>query len=129
MLQMVQLDENDKKNIGMITQQNNNEFIIGNKLLKLDKIDSNFNNEINIGHIKTEINNNNKNLPKIKGNNTATNFSKKNINENSNNKNKQGNNLMKENENIDLIDKNDIISDEDEENKPKIMKITKINKE
>ena len=82
MLQMVQLDENDKKNIGMITQQNNNEFIIGNKLLKLDKIDSNFNNEINIGHIKTEINNNNKNLPKIKGNNTATNFSKKNINEN-----------------------------------------------
>jgi hypothetical protein len=36
---------------------------------------------------------------------------------------------MKENENIDLIDKNDIISDEDEENKPKIMKITKINKE
>ena len=129
MLQMVQLDENDKKNIGMITQQNNNEFIIGNKLLKLDKIDSNFNNEINIGHIKTEINNNNKNLPKIKGNNTATNFSKKNINENNNNKNKQGNNLMKENENIDLIDKNDIISDEDEENKPKIMKITKINKE
>ena len=68
-------------------------------------------------------------MPKIKGNNTATNFSKKNINENSNNKNKQGNNLMKENENIDLIDKNDIISDEDEENKPKIMKITKINKE
>ena len=129
MLQMVQLDENDKKNIGMITQQNNNEFIIGNKILKLDKIDSNFNNEINIGHIKTEINNNNKNLPKIKGNNTATNFSKKNINENNNNKNKQGNNLMKENENIDLIDKNDIISDEDEENKPKIMKITKINKE
>ena len=64
MLQMAQLDENDKKNAGMATQQNNHEFNIGSKLLKLDKVESNLNNDINIGPIKTEINNNHKSLPK-----------------------------------------------------------------
>ena len=135
MLQMVQLDENDKKNTGMVTQQNNKEFNLGNKLLKLDKVDSNLNKDIiNLGPIKTEnssSSNNNKTLPKIKGNNTMTNFTRKNNNNNLNEnfgKNKQENNSMKENEADEQIDFGDI-SDEDEEKKPKIMKITKIIKE
>ena len=119
MLQMVQLDENDKKNTGMVTQQNN-EFNIGNKLLKLDKIDSNFNNNndlINIGPFKTDINNsnNNKLLPKIKGNNTGNNF----------NKNKQKN-ILKENNNNEHFEEEEYNEDDKE---PKIVKITKINKE
>ena len=132
---MVQLDANDKKNTGMVTQQNNKEFNLGNKLLKLDKVDSNLNKDIiNLGPIKTEnssSSNNNKTLPKIKGNNTMTNFTRKNNNNNLNEnfgKNKQENNSMKENEADEQIDFGDI-SDEDEEKKPKIMKITKIIKE
>ena len=133
MLQMVQLDENDKKNQGMITQQNNPEFNLGNKLLKLDKVDSNLNNEVNLGPIKTENNNSNtnhKSLPKIKGNNTMTNFSKKNNNHTVENvgRNKQGNNIVKDIETNEQIDMNDFSYDE-EEKKPKIMKITKLNKE
>ena len=127
MLQMVQLDENDKKSAGIITQQNNHDFNLGTKLLKLDKVDSNLNNEVNIGPIKTEINNHNS-LPKIKGNNTMTNFSKKNNTVENTGKSKQGNNLMKEIETNEQIDVNDF-SDEDEDRKPKIIKITKINKE
>ena len=131
MLQMVQLDENDKKNQAMLTQLNNQEFNLGNKLLKLDKVESNLNNDINIGPIKTEINNNHKSLPKIKGNNTMTNFTKKNNNNQSIEnigKNKQGNNNVKDMETNEQIDMNDF-SDDEEEKKPKIMKITKINKE
>ena len=105
MLQMVQLDENDKKNIGMATQLNNNEFNIGSKLLKLDKVDTNLTNDINLGHIKTELNNKEKSLPKIKGNN-----------------------FMKEIETNEQIDMNEFSYDE-EEKKPKIIKITKINKD
>ena len=127
MLQMVQLDENDKKSAGIITQQNNHDFNLGTKLLKLDKVDSNLNNEVNIGPIKTEINNHNS-LPKIKGNNTMTNFSKKNNTVENTGKSKQGNNMMKEIETNEQIDVNDF-SDEDEDRKPKIIKITKINKE
>ena len=127
MLQMVQLDENDKKSAGIITQQNNHDFNLGTKLLKLDKVDSNLNNEVNIGPIKTEINNHNS-LPKIKGNNTMTNFSKKNNTVENTGKSKQGNNMMKEAETNEQIDMNDF-SDEEEERKPKIIKITKINKE
>ena len=127
MLQMVQLDENDKKSAGIITQQNNHDFNLGTKLLKLDKVDSNLNNEVNIGPIKTEINNHNS-LPKIKGNNTMTNFSKKNNTVENAGKSKQGNNMMKEIETNEQIDVNDF-SDEEEDRKPKIIKITKINKE
>ena len=131
MLQMVQLDENDKKNQAMISTLNNQEFNLGNKLLKLDKVESNLNNDIGIGPIKTEVNNNNhKSLPKIKGNNTMTNFTKKNNNQSTENigKNKQGNNNIKEIETNEQIDMNDF-SDDEEEKRPKIMKITKINKE
>ena len=127
MLQMVQLDENDKKSAGITTQQNNHDFNLGTKLLKLDKVDSNLNNEVNIGPIKTEINNHNS-LPKIKGNNTVTNFSKKNNTVENTGKSKQGNNMMKEIETNEQIDVNDF-SDEEEDRKPKIIKITKINKE
>ena len=127
MLQLVQLDENDKKNIGMITQQNNRELNLGNKLLKLDKVDSNLNNEVNIGPIKTE-NINHKSLPKIKGNNTITNFTKKNNTVENVGKIKQGNNFMKEIETNEQIDMNEFSYDE-EEKKPKIIKITKINKD
>ena len=133
MLQMVQLDENDKKNMGMATQLNNNEFNLGSKLLKLDKVDTNLPNDNNYGQIKTELNNKDnkeKSLPKIKGNNTMTNFTKKNNNQSTENigKNKQGNNNMKEIETNEQIDMNDF-SDDEEERRPKIMKITKINKE
>ena len=133
MLQMVQLDENDKKNTGMVTQQNNKEFNLGNKLLKLDKVDSNLNNNVNLGPIKTDNSNSNSHntLPKIKGNNTVSNFNRKNnvnnIGENAR-KNKEENLTMKENENDEQIDMGDI-SDEDDDKKPKIMKITKIIKE
>ena len=129
MLQMVQLDENDKKNIGMASQLNNNEFNIGSKLLKLDKVDTNLPNDINYGQIKTELNNKEKSLPKIKGNNTMTNFTKKNNNTVENvPKGKKGNNFLKE---IDTSEQLDIknFSDDDEEKQPKILKITKINKD
>jgi len=129
MLQMAQLDENDKKNAGMATQQNNHEFNIGSKLLKLDKVESNLNNNANLGQIKTDLNNNNKSLPKIKGNNTMTNFTKKNNNTVENvGKSKKGNNLLKEIETSEQLDMKNY-SDDDEDRQPKIMKITKINKE
>ena len=128
MLQMAQLDENDKKNAGMATQQNNHEFNIGSKLLKLDKVESNLNNNVNLGQIKTDLNNN-KSLPKIKGNNTMTNFTKKNNNTVENvGKSKKGNNLLKEIETSEQLDMKNY-SDDDEDRQPKIMKITKINKE
>ena len=108
MLQMVQLDENDKKNMGMATQLNNNEFNLGSKLLKLDKVDTNLPNDNNYGQIKTELNNKDnkeKSLPKIKGNN-----------------------FMKEIDTSEQLDMKNF-SDDDEEKQPKILKITKINKE
>ena len=130
MLQMSQLDENDKKNIGMITQQNNPEFNIGNKLLKLDKVDSNLNNDLlNIDSIKSENSNTAKSLPKIKGNNTLTNFTKKNNNALENvGTMKKGNNFVKEIDTSEQIYLNDF-TDEEEDKKPKILKITKINKD
>ena len=133
MLQMVQLDENDKKNMGMATQLNNNEFTLGSKLLKLDKVDTNLPNDNNYGQIKTELNNKDnkeKSLPKIKGNNTMTNFTKKNNNNTVENisKTKKGNNFMKEIDTSEQLDMKNF-SDDDEEKQPKILKITKINKE
>ena len=134
MLQMVQLDENDKKNMGMATQLNNNEFNLGSKLLKLDKVDTNLPNDNNYGQIKTELNNKDnkeKSLPKIKGNNTMTNFTKKNNNNNTVeniSKTKKGNNFMKEIDTSEQLDMKNF-SDDDEEKQPKILKITKINKE
>ena len=120
MLQMAQLDENDKKNAGMATQQNNHEFNIGSKLLKLDKVESNLNNNANLGQIKTDLNNNNKSLPKIKGNNTMTNFTKKNNNTVENvGKSKKGNNLLKEIETSEQLDMKNY-SDDDEDRQPKI---------
>ena len=130
MLQMIQVDENDKKNTGMVTQQNNNELNLPNKLMKLDKSDGNVNTEANIGPIKTEINNigvNPKILPKIKPNNTISNFTKRNNNNINANKKMVGNNLTQENggeqteENIGL--------DEEEEEQPKITKIVRVNKD
>ena len=134
MLQMVQLDENDKKNMGMATQLNNNEFNLGSKLLKLDKVDTNLPNDNNYGQIKTELNNKDnkeKSLPKIKGNNTMTNFTKKKNNNNTVeniSKTKKGNNFMKEIDTSEQLDMKNF-SDDDEEKQPKILKITKINKE
>ena len=133
MLQMVQLDENDKKNMGMATQLNNNEFNLGSKLLKLDKVDTNLPNDNNYGQIKTELNNKDnkeKSLPKIKVNNTMTNFTKKNNNNTVENisKTKKGNNFMKEIDTSEQLDMKNF-SDDDEEKQPKILKITKINKE
>ena len=133
MLQMVQLDENDKKNMGMATQLNNNEFNLGSKLLKLDKVDTNLPNDNNYGQIKTELNNKDnkeKSLPKIKGNNTMTNFTKKNNNNTVENisKTKKGNNFMKEIDTSEQLDMKNF-SDDDEEKQPKILKITKLNKE
>ena len=133
MLQMVKLDENDKKNMGMATQLNNNEFNLGSKLLKLDKVDTNLPNDNNYGQIKTELNNKDnkeKSLPKIKGNNTMTNFTKKNNNNTVENisKTKKGNNFMKEIDTSEQLDMKNF-SDDDEEKQPKILKITKINKE
>ena len=131
---MVQLDENDKKNMGMATQLNNNEFNLGSKLLKLDKVDTNLPNDNNYGQIKTELNNKDnkeKSLPKIKGNNTMTNFTKKNNNNNTVeniSKTKKGNNFMKEIDTSEQLDMKNF-SDDDEEKQPKILKITKINKE
>ena len=131
MLQMIQVDENDKKNTGMVTQQNNNELNFPNKLMKLDKKDGNANTGVNIGPIKTESNNigvnNNKILPKIKANNTANNFGK-NINTTGNvNKNLTGNNFTQQENGGEQIDINDCT--DEEEVKPKITKIVKVNKD
>ena len=131
MLQMIQVDENDKKNTGMVTQQNNNELNLTNKLMKLDKTDNNVNTGVNIGPIKTESNNvgvnNHKILPKIKGNNSGTNFGKNNNTMGNVNRNLTGNNFTKENgaEEIDLNDG----SEEEEDEKPKITKIVRVNKD
>ena len=132
MLQMIQVDENDKKNAGMVTYQNNNELNIGNKLMRLDKVDMNNNNVNNIGPIKTEVNtgtNDRKVLPKIKGNSTLNNFMK-NSNSNIGNANRTlpGNNVTQDNEGEGEDDNNDGF-DEKEEDKPKITKIVKVNKD
>ena len=132
MLQMIQVDENDKKNTGMVTQQNtNNELNLPNKLMKLEKIDGNVNTGVNIGPIKTESNNvgvnNHKILPKIKGNNTVSNFGKNNNTTGNVNRNLTGNNFTQENGG-EQIDANDG-TDEDEEEKPKITKIVRVNKD
>ncbi len=129
MLQMIPIDENDKKNAGMVTYQNNNELNIGNKLMKLDKIDNN--SASNIAPLKTEVNsgsNERKVLPKIKGNNTLNNFMKNSTNNIGNaNRTLTGNNVTQDNEGEDM-DINDGI-DEKEEEKPKITKIVKVNKD
>jgi hypothetical protein len=132
MLQLIQVDENDKKNAGMVTYQNNNELNIGNKLMRLEKVDMNANNVNNIGPIKTEVNtgtNERKVLPKIKGNSTLNNFMK---NSNSNrgyaNRTSPGNNVTQDNEGEGEDDNNDGL-DEKEEDKPKITKIVKVNKD
>ena len=131
MLQMIQVDENDKKNTGMVTQQNtNNELNLSNKLMKLEKVDGNVNTGVNIGSIKTESNNvgvnNHKILPKIKGNNTVSNFGKNNNTIGNAKKNLTGNNFTQENggEQIDINDG----TDEEEEEKPKITKIIRVKK-
>ena len=131
MLQMIQVDENDKKNTGMVTQQNTGDENLPNKLMKLEKIDGNVKTGVNIGPIKTESNNvgvnNHKILPKIKGNNTVSNFGKNNNTTGNANRNLTGNNFTQENGG-EQIDINDGI-DEDEEEKPKITKIVRVNKD
>ena len=131
MLQMMQVDENDKKNTGMVTQQNNNELNLPNKLMRLDKSDGNVNTDTNIGPIKTETNNigvnNPKILPKIKPNNTISNFTKRNNNNGNANKNLAGNNLTQENGGEQNED--NIGLDEEEEEQPKITKIVRVKKD
>ena len=132
---MIQVDENDKKNAGMVTQQLNNQLNLGNKLKKMEKLDGNNNNnnnlDLNIGPVKTEANNTGtsintlKILPKLKGNNTMYNFSKKNVNTTGNENRNAIANSMTENGGG-QIDINDGI-DEGENEKPKITKIVKKN--
>ena len=130
MLQMIQVDENDKKNTGTVTQQNNNELSLPNKLMKMEKKDGNVNAAMNIGAIKTESNNNHKLLPKIKGNNTVSNFNKNNINTMGNsNRNLTANNFSEENDGKQIDVKDGTDEEEEEEEKPKITKIVKMNKE
>ena len=130
MLQMFPVDENEKKNTGMVTQQNNNELNIQNKG-KFEKLDGNLNTGSNFGHMKTENNtsgNNHKILPKIKGNNTANNFGK-NINSTGiSNRNMTGNNFKQENDG-EQIDINDRTDEEEEDEKPTITKIVRVNKD
>jgi hypothetical protein len=129
MLQMIQVDENDKKNTGTVTQQNNNrQLSIGNKFMKMDKLDGNVTTwtTSNAGQIKTETTGfgvNHKVLPKIKANSTMNNFNKHNVD----NKNMTANNFTHENiiqQNDDNEGYDDIVEDE----QPKIIKISKINK-
>ena len=118
MLQMVHSDENDKKNLATVPHQNSNNDL--NNLVKNDKLDGNLNTitNMNMGPIKTDNNNSiggNKSLPKIKPNNTGSNFVK-------------GNNFrIKKN-----ISENDFPPQSPSENaasneeKPKITKIVKV---
>ena len=130
MLQMIQVDENDKKNMGTVTQQNNNKQLnIGNKFMKMDKLDGNVTTwtTSNAGAMKTEttsFGNNHKALPKIKANSTMNNFAKHNVD----NKNMTATNFTHEN----VIQQNDASEGYDdiiEDEQPKITKISKINKE
>jgi len=130
MLQMMQVDENDKKNAGVITYQNNNELNIGNKLMRLDKTEGNSNTGGNNVPIKTETNNH-KVLPKIKSNNTMNNANKNNnntINTANVNRTLTANNITQENE-VEEIDVNDGLDEKEEEEQPKITKIVKMNKD
>ena len=130
MLQMIPFDENDKKNTGTVTQQSNNrQLSIGNKFMKMDKLDGNVTTwtTSNAGPLKTEttgFGNNHKALPKIKANNTMNNFNKHNVD----NKNMTANNFAHENV-IKQNDANEGYDDIAEDEKPKITKISKINKE
>lgn len=130
MLQMIPFDENDKKNTGTVTQQSNNrQLSIGNKFMKMDKLDGNVTTwtTSNAGPLKTEttgFGNNHKALPKIKANNTMNNFNKHNVD----NKNMTANNFAHENV-IKQNDANEGYDDIAEDEQPKITKISKINKE
>ena len=130
MLQMIQVDENDKKNTGTVTQQNNNKQLsIGSKFMKMDKLDGNVTTwtTSNAGPIKTEttsFGNNHKALPKIKANSTMNNFAKHTID----NKNMTANNFTHENA-IQQKEGSDGYDDIVEDEQPKITKISKINKE
>ena len=130
MLQMMQVDENDKKNAGVITYQNNNELNIGNKLMRMDKTEGNANTGGNNAPIKTETSNH-KVLPKIKSNNTMNNINKNNkntINIGNANRTLTVNNITQEND-MEEIDVNDGLDEKEEEEQPKITKIIKMNKD
>ena len=121
MLQMLNVDENEKKNASNIQKTinaNNSEINLANKL------NENNTSKSNLSIIKTEINNENNNniLPKIKGNNTSNNFMK---NNNSNNKNITSGN------NTENVEEQNIINEGNNEKdaRPKITKISKVNKD
>ena len=128
---MLEIESKDEISTNYLTEslQFCTELNLNSKLMKMEKKDGNINTAVSIGPIKTENNNNHKILPKIKGNNTVSNFNKNHINTMGNaNRNLSGNNFSQENdgEQIDLKDGSD---EEEEEEKPKITKIVKVNKE
>ena len=121
MLQMLNVDENEKKNASNIQKNinaNNSEINVANKL------NENNASKSNLSAIKTEINNENNNniLPKIKGNNTSSNFTK---NNNTNNKNITSGN------NTENVEEQNIINEgnNEKDDRPKITKISKVNKD
>ena len=123
MLQILNVDENEKKNAGNNIQKtinsNNSEINVANKM------NENNGSKSNLNAIKTEINNNENNnniLPKIKGNNTSSNFMK---NNNTNNKNITSSN------NAENVEEQNIINEDNNEkdDRPKITKISKVNKD
>ena len=121
MLQMLNIDENEKKNASNIQKNinaNNSEINVANKL------NENNASKSNLSAIKTEINNENNNniLPKIKGNNTSSNFMK---NNNSYNKNITSGN------NAENVEEQNIINEgnNEKDDRPKITKISKVNKD
>ena len=123
MLQMINVDENEKKNAGNNIQKtinaNNSEINVSVKL------NENNGSKSNLSVIKTEINNNETNnniLPKIKGNNTSSNFMK---NNNTNNKNVTNSN------NTENVEEQNIINEgnNEKDDRPKITKISKVNKD
>ena len=120
MLQMINVDENEKKNVGnqKTINSNNSELNVANKL------NDNNGSKSNFVAIKTEINNesNNNILPKIKGNNTSNNFMKNNNNINRN---------TTSSNNIENAEEQNIINEGNNEIdvRPKITKISKVNKD
>jgi hypothetical protein len=123
MLQILNVDENEKKNAGNNIQKtinsNNSEINVANKL------NENNSSKSNLNAIKTEINNNENNnniLPKIKGNNTSSNFMK---NNNTNNKN------ITSSSNAENVEDQNIINEgnNEKDDRPKITKISKVIKD
>lgn len=112
MLQLLNVDENEKKNAGGNIQKTINAN--SSELNAANKLNENNASKSNLNAIKTEINNNENNnniLPKIKGNNTSSNFMKNN-----------NTNIMEEQNNVNE-------GNNEKDDRPKITKISKVNKD